>query len=131
MGGHPVNPDQQAERLENATTAAREILSELNSAGKDLRATIKEARTLLTGTTWENEVRAQIAALADVLESRIDEASANVLSEFKRLGDILLATDQGTPFENLVEQVAAEPGQCRIEAVKGKVAFDVDPLDVR
>lgn len=126
-----MTPEQQAERLEAATANAREILSELYSAGKDLRATIKEARALLTGTTWETEVRAQMTALANVLEGRIDEASAKVLSEFKRLGDILLATDQGVPFENLVEQVAAEPGQCRIEAVKGKVAFDVDPLGVR
>jgi phosphoenolpyruvate-protein kinase (PTS system EI component) len=126
-----MTPEQQAERLETATATAREVLSELNSAGKDLRATLKDARALLSETSWEGEVRAQMTALAKVIEGRINDASENVLAEFKRLGDVLLGVDQGQPLEDLVQQVAAEPGQCRVEAVPGKVAFDVDPLGVR
>ena len=128
-----MTPEQQAERLERAITNARELLSDLNSAGKDLRKTLREARNLAAPEITD-AIKAQLetalTALADIIEERQRKAVAKVTDEFERLGAILLGVDQAQPLETICQAVAAVPGRNTVQKVEGSTSHDVDILGV-
>ena len=128
-----MTPDQQAERLERAITDARELLSDLNSAGKDLRRTLREARNIAAPeitAAIKAHLDPALTALAEVIEARQQKAMATVTDEFERLGAILLAVDQAQPLELVCQAVAAAPGRNTVQKVEGSISHNVDILGV-
>lgn len=128
-----ITAEEQAERLETAITDAREVLREIRSASKDLRALLKDARTTIEtdiATRMENEVRRQIKELAEQNVVAMRRASDKVISEFDKLGTVLLGVDRGETLEDIVRKVAAMPGRRQVEAYQDNSTIDHDVLGV-
>lgn len=127
-----MTPDEQAERLEQAVEAARELLRDLNSAGKDLRKTLRETRELLATDVADRiaaEVETGLATLGAVTEEAMRKAVEKVNHEFDRFGAILLGVDQAEPIEDMVRKVAAMPGGRQVERYETDVTYDMDILE--
>jgi hypothetical protein len=92
--------DDQAERLEAATLAAREVLREPNSSSKALRADIREAREQnretreLIATDVKDLLEVEVVKVLDVLKTttgaQMRKSVAHVISEFDSFAKNLL-----------------------------------------
>ena len=100
-----------AERLETANEAARELLRDLNTAGKDLRRSIGEARDLINEVIAVNvaqqvskAVETQLGKLGEATEEAMRRAVAKVDSEFDKLAALFTGKDTQDPLEDLIRK---------------------------
>lgn len=127
-----MTPDEQAERLEQAIADGRELLRDLNSAGKDLRRTLRETRALLATDIADrlaSQVETGLATFGAVTEKAMRAAVEKVNHEFDRFGAILLGVDRAEPIEDMVRRVAAMPGGRKVEPYETTVTYDMDILE--
>lgn len=125
-------PEQQIERLEKTIADGRELLRDLNSASKDLRKSIREARDLARSEIAQQlttEVTQQVQLLGEVTQKQMRAAVDRVNAEFDKLGAILLGIDRAEPLEVMVRKVAEKPGRGRVEPYVETVRYDTDILD--
>jgi len=105
-----VSPEEALaliERQEAANEASRELLSQLNAAGKDLRKTIREAKGVIVADirTQINEAMSdQLAQLSDATREAMRRSVAKVESEFDKLAGLFLGKNTDDPLEDLIRQ---------------------------
>ncbi len=110
-------------RLEAATTEAKQTIADVHSAAKDLRASIREARTLLaTGVSviLDAKVDAAVSALGEASSQAMRDSVARVIAEFDKLGALLLEADKNMKkqsMEDVIRAVVAKPGSGLVDKV--------------
>jgi phosphate uptake regulator len=101
-------------KLEVATAEAKRTLSDIHSATKDARATLKEAQTFLNSAIKDlmlAQVDEHMGILRDATNLAREEAVDRIIREFERLGNLLLTADGQQPIEEIITLVFANPGQ--------------------
>lgn len=101
------------ERMEAANETARELLRDVNTASKDLRRTIREAKEVIAA-----DVNAQINAAMTEQLGQLSEATrvamrnsvAKVEAEFDKLANLFLGKDKDDPLEDLIRKARYNTG---------------------
>lgn len=115
--------EEVAQRIEKANGEARDLLREIHSASKDLRAAIKEAREL-AGEIQRNAdegvekaitlaVTSQLEETTKVIKGHMDLSVIKVGKEFEKLERLFLGLDHPEPLEGLIRGVVAKRNQFR------------------
>jgi DNA anti-recombination protein RmuC len=116
----PDMPDL-IDRLVAAAVECRELLADVRTATKDLRAAVKEVREErerlaaavrdAVGAEIDEQVRVQLEALGELTRKQMDASVDKVSREFDKLANILMTGhDKGRPDDgfNLADLAEAE-----------------------
>lgn len=114
---------QMLYRLDTATAEAKQTVADVHSVAKDLRASIREARALLATGVQEmldEKVDVAVSALGEASAQAMRDSVDKVLSEFDRLGSLLLDADKNMKkhsMEEVIKAVVAKPQSGIVERI--------------